>query len=383
MTAPDFSPQTDANWARTLLRATLDGWLASATTPTGLFYPYLDRHWDHIPGGPLTLVSQCRLIYNFCRGGEIFGDARCAQAARDGLGALRDYFHVASGRYRWAVTHDGAEVDPTPDAYGHAFCLLAQATTCRAQAEPSLGDDAAATWRYVAETLTDAYGGLLWRLDTHDAGAAQPRSQNPLMHTFEALIAWDAVDATGRARAAAQKLLGFVKSLSGFAAGALIEDFSQDWEPLPVERGGVVNLGHAFEWAWLLSEWHGLTSDDEALRLGGLFLRTGVAWGLDADGGVRASCAPDGRIMSADKNLWPQCEAIRALRRYVVMHGQTEWEEALRRALSFYRWYFVDTDDGGVFAVPPGLGQTPRLDKGDAWKLDYHTVGMCLELLRG
>ncbi|MDQ2688339.1 MAG: AGE family epimerase/isomerase [Armatimonadota bacterium] len=211
-----------------------------------------------------------------------------------------------------------------------------------------------------------------------------PRSQNPLMHTFEALMAWDAVDTSGReARAAARKLLGFVSSLGGFASGALIEDFSPAWEPLPVERGGVVNLGHAFEWAWLLSEWHKLTGDVEALRVGGLFLRTGVQWGLDADGGVRAACAPDGRITSADKHLWPQCEAVRALRRYVATHGQTEWEDALQRALAFYRQHFVDEEFGGVFAVPPGLGPLPRLDKGDAWKLDYHTLGMCLEFIRG
>ncbi|MBV9850747.1 MAG: AGE family epimerase/isomerase [Armatimonadetes bacterium] len=369
-----------AAWAASLLRSTLDLWLAAAANDTGLFHPYLDRRWKRLGDGPLTLVSQCRPIYNFYRGYELFGDTRYAEAARGGLTALQTYFRLAPGRCRWAVTGDGEEADPTPDAYGHAFSLLAQATAARALGDPGLMDSAMETWQYMSSAFTDDHGGLIWRLDGRPPDAAR-RSQNPVMHTFEALMALHSVDATGRARTAASDVLAFIGSLAGFTAGALIEEHTPDWTPLPVGQGGVVNLGHVFEWAWLLSEWHTITREPDVLLTGMAFLNAGLAWGLDADGGVREACAPDGRITASGKGLWQQCEAIRAMSRYVTAHGQTGVEADLQRTLSFFRRHFVDEEYGGVFASPEGLGYPARLDKGDAWKLDYHTVNMCLELI--
>lgn len=368
------SQDQNAAWAASLLRSTLDGWLSAAPTPSGLFHPYLDRQWNRIEGGPLTLVSQCRLIYNFSRGHEIFGEARFENAARHGLKALETYFRSGPGLYCWAVTGEGTEADATLDSYGHAFVVLALATASRAFGDAALADTALETWRAMSATFTDSHGGLVWKAG--DA-AGPARSQNPMMHTFEALMALGAVDPSGEALAAAQTVLTFMRSLEDFGAGMLIEQHTPDWKPQPTERGGVVDLGHAFEWAFLLSEWEAVTHDPDAQRQGALFLGVGLERGLDDDGGVRASCDRDGQIVSAEKGLWQQCEAGRALSRYATRHEAPGAGDALGRVLSFYRERFVDTEHGGVFADPP------RLDKGDAWKLDYHTVGMCLEMMAG
>ena len=371
-----------AAWARTFLRETLDHWLSAADTPSGLFHPYLDRRWNRRDGGgPRTLVSQCRLVYNFCRGYETFQDTRYADAAARGLAALATHFRGPPGRYRWAVHPDGTEADPTPDAYGHAFCVLAQATAARALADPARAAVALETWEYVSATLTDRHGGLLWRLDRPDAWDHSPRSQNPLMHTVEALMVLHDVDPTGRARAAAQAVLTFLHSLGNFPGGTLVERYAPDWTPLPVAEGGVVDLGHACEWAWLLSEWHRLTRESSALDTGTRFLQTALTRGLDADGGLFESCAPDGPVVGRAKGLWQQCETIRALRRYAVAHGRTDLDTPLRRTLAFYRTHFVDPEYGGVFATINDGDRPADLHKGDAWKLDYHTVGMCLELI--
>ncbi len=361
-----------AAWALSLLRSTLDGWVSAAPDPTGLFHPYLDRQWRRIEGGPLTLVSQCRLIYNFSRGYEVFEEARFADAAQRGLAALQTYFCRGPGLYRWAVTGEGAEADAALDSYGHAFVVLALATAARVFDDPALAALGRAAWRAVSATFTDEHGGLVWKIEDMPEG---PRSQNPMMHMFEALMALHPVDPTGEALASAQTLLAFMRSLADFEAGMLVERHTPDWQPLPAEHGGVVELGHAFEWAFLLSEWSAITGDSEALERGARFLRTGVERGVDEDGGVREACDRSGRTVSPVKGLWQQCEAIRALSRYVVRHDAADADATLQRALSFYTEQFVDEEYGGVFAG------SPRLDKGDAWKLDYHTVGMCLELM--
>ena len=360
----------EAAWAASLLRSTLGGWLSAAPTPSRLFHPFLDRQWNRTEGGPLTLVSQCRLVYNFARGYEVFGEGGFADAARRGLEALEIYFRAGPGLYRWAVTGAGAAADASLDSYGHAFVVLALATAARVFGDAGLADAAVETWRAVSATFTDSHGGLVWKAND-PAGPAC--SQNPMMHTFEALIALAPADPTGEALAGARTVLTFARSLSGFEAGMLIEQYTPRWQP--AEHGAIVDLGHAFEWAFLLSEWAVLTGDSEALSQGALFLRAGMEHGLDADGGVFASCDGDGRVVSAEKGLWQQCEAIRALSRYAARHDGPGAGAALGRALSYYQGRFVDMEYGGVFAGPP------RLDKGDAWKLDYHTVGMCLEVM--
>jgi len=346
-----------------------------------LFYPFLDRQWRRKTPGSLTSVSQCRLIYNFSRGYELWRNEADAEAARAGVEALQRCFAVSPGRYRWSVTPDGAERDPTPDAYGHAFCVLALATAGRVLGEPSWVQAAWDTWGYVQSALRDAQGGLLWRLTGLDAFANSPRSQNPLMHSFEALMALHAAMPDGRAPAAARAVLAFVSTLAGFGAGALIEDYAPDWQPRPPAQGGIVKIGHVFEWAWLLSEWHALTDDPLILAQGLRFLEVGMAWGLDSEGGVRDSCAPDGGVTDAGHGLWPQCEAVRALCRYANRHAQAQCEPPLHDAVQFYRARFVDEEYGGVFAEPARADRPFSQDKGDAWKLDYHTLGMCVELM--
>ena len=369
-------------FGKPFLKSLLDRWLNAAADASGLFHPYLDRQWNRIDAGPLTLVSRCRLIYNFCRGSALFQDARYGDAADRGLAALQTHFRIAPGRYRWAVTGRGEEVDATPDAYGHAFCILALATAAEAFGDPALAARALETWQYVSDACTDEHGGLIWRVGDSSEAHRNARSQNPLMHAFEALMALHAVDPTGRARSAAQELLAFLRALDNFEAGMLVERHTLDWKPQPVERGGVVDLGHQFEWAFLLSDWHRITQDPDALQMGAAFLRTGVEVAVDMDGGVRASCDPSGRIVSAAKGLWQQCEAIRALSRYVTAHGHSDVDAVLQRTLSFFQSRFVDAEYGGVFASPEGTGGTVSLDKGNPWKLDYHTVNMCLERIK-
>jgi mannose-6-phosphate isomerase len=278
---------------------------------------------------------------------------------------------------------DGAEADATLDAYGHAFVILAQATAARAFGNAELAARAMETWQYVSTTFTDRHGGLLWHLKGPESWDQSPRSQNPLMHMFEALMALHSVDPSGQALTGAREILAFLRSLDNFEAGTLIERYTPDWKPLAVEDGGVVDLGHAFEWAFLLSDWSAIRRDPTILPLGEAFLHTGVTWGVDTDGGVRGACDASGQVAVPEKGLWQQCEAIRALHRYVRTHGKSEFDGVLRRTLSFYRDHFVDAEYGGVFDSIDREGRPAKTDKGHVWKLDYHSANMCLELLGG
>lgn len=375
---PSETMDEAAHWARPFLRSLLDLWLHAATQPDGLFFPYLDRQWQRISSPrPLTLVSQCRVIYNFCRGWELFQEVRYAEAASHGLTALERCFRLAPGRYRWAVTPQGLEASAAPDAYGHAFVILALATAARTLNDRSLAQEALVTWDGMKTVFGEAQGGLIWRPQgPHQEG----RSQNPLMHTFEALMALLLVDESGQAQAGALETLTFLRSLTDFRSGRLLEMFTSDWQPPQTEEGEIL-LGHQFEWATLLSDWHTITGEQDALRQGQRFLHTGITWGLDTDGGVWEGCRPTGQAISRTKGLWQQCEGLRALCRYATHHNDPAAAAAFVPTWHLYQQRFVDTAHGGLFAQPPGLGADPNWNKGDAWKLDYHSVNLCLELI--
>ena len=364
-----------SEWAASFVRSTLGHWLTASAAGTGLFNPFLDRAWTARAVDRRTLVSQSRLIYNFSRGFDITGESRYADAAALGIEALDRHFHRGNGAYRWSVLSDGSPGDDSADSYGHAFVILALSSAAHIFAGRPPAERALEAWRSVRSNLSDAHGGLIWRMD------AQPdRSQNPLMHSFEALMALHAVDPTGFARAEAERLLAFMHTLHDFSAGRLIENFHADWSPLPWQEGGALNLGHALEWAFLLSEWHGITGDSDTLALGERFLETGLAWAVDG-GGVRESCDSCGGRVVRTSGLWQQCEAIRAVHRYMRRHGRDDLGGTLDRLVNYYRCNFVDPQYGGAFAGPAGPDGPMSMHKGDDWKLDYHTVNMCIELI--
>jgi mannose/cellobiose epimerase-like protein (N-acyl-D-glucosamine 2-epimerase family) len=49
--------------------------------------------------------------------------------------------------------------------------------------------------------------------------------------------------------------------------------------------------------------------------------------------------------------------------------------------MGYSRTHHVDTTYGGWLYPTPNAGGPPEPGKGSAWKLDYHVLNMCLELL--
>lgn len=372
----------DLGWVDSFLHGVWSDWRAHADTPSGLFQPYLDRQWQPDGDGPRTLVSQCRLIYNFARASEQTGDEGYAALARRGLSALdRSFARPRAGGYAWACHPDGTVADDTDNAYGHAFVVLAQATAAACLGEAHYRDAALRTWAFMQRRFRDDQGGLVWHV-THDGRIRdEPRSQNPLMHTFEALLTLAPLDDSGVARRDALAIWHFLHARL-LGPGCLPEWYEADWTPTRDPQRALVEIGHAFEWAFLLSEAQPLYPDDDLLTPGRQFLAFGMRHGYDAAaGGIYSHVGYDGTLRQRRKGWWEQCEALRAIARYAARHGGDELVDPLRQSLTFVRRHYVDDTYGGWYTNPPGMGGTPSLAKGHAYKLDYHVVNLCRELL--
>lgn len=372
----------ERDWVADFLDGVFLAWRQHADTPDGLFYPYLDRQWQRQADGPRTLVTQCRLIYNFARASERTGDPAYADLARRGLAALERYFRDADGGgWAWSCHGDGRVLDDTHDAYGHAFVILALATAASIFGEQRYRDLALATWAFMQRRFGDEHGGLIWHVARDGRIVDEVRSQNPLMHTFEALLALAPLDDSGTTHRDALAIWRFLAARMP-APGCLPEWYDPAWRPLPAGARAVVEVGHAFEWAWLLSEAQPLFPEDDLLGPARQFLAFGMGHGYDAEaGGIVSQVGYDGSPREGRKGWWEQCEAIRAMQRHVARHGAAELAAPLRQSLAFVRQHYVDEQYGGWYDRPSGMDGEPSLAKGTVSKLDYHVVNMCRELL--
>lgn len=373
----------DLGWVDGFLDGVWSSWRTHADTPTGLFQPYLDRQWQPQGAGPRTLVSQCRLVYNFARAFEHTRDQGYADLTRRGLTALFDYFGTSdAGGFVWACHPDGTVADDTHDAYGHAFVVLALATAATRLDEPRYRDAALQTWACMQRRFGDEHGGLIWHIARDGRILDEVRSQNPLMHTFEALLTLAPLDQSGKVLRDAAAIWHFLRARL-LGPGCLPEWYDPGWHPARNEERAIVEIGHAFEWAFLLSEAQPLFPGEDLLGAGRQFLAYGLRHGYDTEaGGIYSQVNYDGSLRRRRKGWWEQCEALRAISRYVVRHDSATLVGPLQQSLTFVRENYVDSTYGGWYDCPPGMGDTPSLVKGHVSKLDYHVVNMCRELLQ-
>ncbi len=367
----------DVAWYRQITEDVLALWLQHSVDDSGLFHSAFDRTWQRTEATSCTLVTQCRLIHNFCSGYELTGDERYLAAAVSGAGALQRHFlDAARGGWFFACDGKGRLTDAGKDMYGHAFVILALAHLSRLVRDPTWRDLAVSTCETVEREFIDSCGGLYWHLSRDfRQEKREPRSQNPVMHLFEALLELGRVEAA--ALEEARKLFLLVDSLLLRRDGLLPEYFNEDWEELPAAEGGGLWVGHAFEWAFLLSRAVEFGLPDQLLRPARRLLGFGVCCGIDPDdGGVYSQVSPELVVSDARKGWWEQCEAIRALLHFVLQRGRRDLLPTLEQVRGFADRCFVDHESGGWY-----MGLADRR-KGSLWKLDYHVVGMGLEALR-
>ncbi|NWG75736.1 MAG: AGE family epimerase/isomerase, partial [Rubrivivax sp.] len=323
-------------------------------------------------------------IYNFATGYRLTGLQEYRDAVERGAVALIEHFGTDDpGMWLWAVDESGRPLDAHFSAYGHAFVVFGLAHAFAATGEERFRDAAQATAHALATRFRDEHGGIIPTLAATGSDTGAVRSQNPIMHLFEALLTLGHEAGDGDALEAAAALAEWVFRHLMRDDAILPEVYSRDWQPLPEGDGGRIDVGHQFEWAFLLSRAVEIGAvPPRAVATGRRMLENGLRLGYDArDGGIWSPAMPDGRIVNRSKGWWEQCEAARALHRYASAHQCPTCAAARDATLALCRGRFVDPEHGGWFMRIEPDGTIPSTDKGNEWKVDYHVVGLCVELM--
>lgn len=351
--APDNTQVIDTKWHRQDLETHLSRWLAVAPTPSGLLLGSFDRQWRSLSTNESDLTTHSRLIFAMVIGYEITGDTRYLEVAVRGtdflLSNFRDSLH---GGFFARVDANGRVVNAAKNTYGHAFALLALSHVARVTKEEKYRAAALSAWRDIDLHLRDSDGGFRPEAPRDFGPSNSLRTQNPVMHMFEALLAL--VDATGdpQALAGAQSVGHFVlyKLLEGQPDGSayIPEWYDEHWKPLPTkDKGGYIDIGHQFEWSHLLAgaERRGLPAlyGPTAERL----LKYALKIGYDEiDGGVFNRAYPDG-LVDRDKFWWQQAEGLRALMVAAsTSHRRNLWHR-YEQTLELVKEQLADDTHGG------------------------------------
>jgi len=379
-TAPE-NPIDAAASRVALVQGVLSHWLAVAPTTSGLYRSQFGRDWTYKGPEParIELTVQSRLVYSMVIGYEVTKDRRYLDAARHGADFLLDHFHdPVQGGYFNVVSADGAVVSDAKRTYGHAFAVLALAHMARVTGEARYKTAALAAWQETAMGLLDPHGGLF--IETSRNFARPPdnalRTQNPLMHMFEALLALvDATDDPG-ARRAARRLGDFVvgELMQGLPDGSarLPEWYDGKWKPLPTrEAGGYVDLGHQFEWSHLLLRAERLGISPVYGAVSDRLLQYALAHGYDdMDGGAFDRLYPDGAV-DRHKGYWEQAECLHALLAAASVNHKQELWRRYEQTLQLVQNTLADPTHGGWYVDVCAHGSC-----GDDQPEPYHMVAL-------
>lgn len=368
-----------------LLSDILPRWLEHSVTDEGLFLPHLDRQWRPRGKGYGTLVSQSRLLYNLSMGFELTKKEKYLRAIESGANFLIEKFRDGQyGGWFWSCNRKGEILDPRKDSYGHAFVIFGLSHAYKATDNKDFKMAALEAWEVVQKYFIDGYGGLRRQMTRDFKEYGNTKSQNPIMHLFEALLALGSLEGMEQIFAEARKVADFVLTrLVRPGDKMLPETFTLHWRGLPVDQGGHILIGHAFEWSYLLSTAVERGFPEEYLSHARDFLEYGMRLGYDPiDGGVFAEASPDGKILSRRRQWWDQCEATRALLHFAILRERDDLWQPLERTVTFFKKYFLDSEFGGWYQTVEPDGVVLNHDKGNEWKVDYHAVGMCMEAIR-
>jgi mannose-1-phosphate guanylyltransferase/mannose-6-phosphate isomerase len=347
-------------------------WATLGVDADGAFAESLDDDGAQV-GDFRRARVQARQAYVFSLASGWGWGAGYAALTERGLVRFEATNRRADGLYRTRVSREGAVLDDTASLYDQAFVLLATATAAAAGVDVEGCRRTAASVEAALQSLALPQGG--WR------EPAGPLFQaNAHMHLLEAALAWEEVEPhvpwAGMADAVvALARAHFIDAQGGF----LREFFGPDWRPAEGEAGRLVEPGHQFEWAWLLTRWARLRRDPWALEAARRLFAIGEQ-GLDRVRGVTIDELDETlQPRSSRARLWPQTEWLKAA---LILAEEARGEERsrlLESAASAFEGLWLYLAPGGLWRDKLGTDGTFEREPAPASSL-YHIVAAYRQL---
>lgn len=342
----------DTGWHRDDMDALLSYWHSHAPRSDGSFQVAFDRRWQPRPQAEIELTGQARLIYAFAAGHEFIADAGYLKLARHGADVMLQRFRdPVHGGFFHSLDAEGQPKAMIKRAYDHAFVLLALAEVYRVGGDVRYRDAAMQAWRDIELNFVDPAGGLVNECERDFKPIPGARTQNPVMHMFEALLTLRDASGDKLAENGARRLGDFAVNqlLQGQPDGGawIPEWYDEAWKPLPTKAaGGYIDLGHQFEWAHLLTT--GAVVSPIYAQVAERLLAYALATGYDdIDGGCGLKAFPDGSKTDTSKGWWQQAECLHGLLVTAQASARNDLWRRYEQTQALIKAQLVDIENGG------------------------------------
>lgn len=275
-----------------------------------------------------------RQVFCFAEAGsrQWVGDWRNAVDA--GMDYYERVYRLPDGFYASLADLDGKVLDASFDLYNQAFAILAYAHIAKAQPERAVQMGARASEMLEALQLTYAhpYSGF------EEANPRKlPLCTNPHMHLFEAAMACEMQPEFNQGLWVALADQIAELCMSRFIdpqSGGLREFFDGDWKPYEGVAGRIMEPGHQFEWAWLLTRWATRRNRQDALAKAKRLFAIGEGHGICATRHVAVmALLDDFSVHDPLARLWPQTEWLKSALLLAVVSEGEEREAYMASAL--------------------------------------------------
>ncbi|SCX23715.1 AGE family epimerase/isomerase [Agrobacterium rosae] len=349
-------------------------WEIGASKPDSGFYERIGQNAKPMLGDNRRSRVQPRQAYCYAAAGQKGWQGDWQKAVTHGLNWFDKVYRLENGLYGNLADSSGKLIDPTFDFYNQAFALFAAAQT--AMVFPERREDMRDRALSILKTLQDDYAHPVAGFEEANP-PREPLCSNPHMHFFEAMLAWEKVDPDGPwyeltdqiAHLAMQK---FIDPTSG----GLREFFDHDWNPTPGDKGRIMEPGHQFEWAWLLTRWGILRNDSAAIAKAKRLFEIGEKYGICPRRKVAVmSLYDDFTVYDPLARLWPQTEWLKAAVRLAsVTHGEDRYRylTSAIRAIGALQ-PFLDTPVAGLW-FDKWPDDAPMIDEPAPASTFYHIV---------
>lgn len=323
------------------LRDRLKAWLFDDALPL-----WWNVGTDHARGGffekltlegePVDLPRRTRVVarqtYVFAQAGRMGWGGPWREAVAHGLASLTGPLTRPDGLFRFSIDEAGAPVDDSAQPYEQAFGLLAL-SAARQALGPGHGLES------LAQRTRAAQAQLLGRPDggVHDDGSRTPPLRaNPLMHLFEAALAWREAGDDGGWADLSNRIARLARDQLIQDPNGLPELFDLNWTPLPEAE---IEPGHQFEWGFLMLRHAQLADSIASFKSARQLLIMAEDFGVDPDRGVAIN-GLDQRLAPVNRGarLWPQTERTRAGALWALRDPARGWPMAEAGAESLLRY---------------------------------------------
>ncbi|UKS26788.1 AGE family epimerase/isomerase [Paenibacillus sp. HWE-109] len=345
---------------------------------------------------PKGLVLNARILWTFARGYRVFQTERYLHLAQRAYDYLTTYFYDPTyGGYYWAIDYKGQPLEPRKHIYGQAFTLYALSEFYLASGSPEVLEKAKKLYAemeaYSYDPVNKGYYEAFAQDWSRQEGNARfniyaqndAKSMNSHLHIMEAytnlLRAWDLPHLRSRLKELIEVTLEHIVVASNESFALY---FDAQWQVTSHE----VSPGHDIEGSWLLDEAAHVLGDEAllakvkkvALEMAEAVLQHGV----DTDGAVWNETDGHGKVLDADKDWWPQAEAVVGFVNAYTSSGEEKFLEAAVKTWDFIETTLIDREHGEWHGrVSQDRVPYAKDQKVNAWKCPYHNSRACFEVV--